>query len=246
MKKTGTMLYNSPDNMVKKVYISILALILTGTLAFILPSCSGRIDQAAEEIEELKMEIAGLRQDIELKQEELQDHDILTRNLNRLLETVYYGSASPIEGGREKNFTAFAMHYREEFYLITAGHCIEYDSVTYTDFRFKSNYSGSWVYPELLYYEADYENNRDFAVFSHRLITRGLIIEEEDKEPRYVLGNIERKLNLFREFDTAREGESGSPILSRGCRLVGIVIKNNSEYTPISDVTDAIDRLPEE
>jgi hypothetical protein len=246
MKKTGTMLYNSPDNMIKKVYTSILAFIFTGALAFIMPACSGRISQAEGKIQELENEIGGLRQAIILREEELKDHDVLTGNLNLLLETVYYGSASPIEGGREKNFTAFAMHYREEFYLITAGHCIEYDGVTYTDFRFKSNGRGSWVYPELLYYEADYENNRDFAVFSHRLITRGLIIEEEDKEPRYVLGNIERKLNLFREFDTAREGESGSPILSQGCRLVGIVIKNNSEYTPISDVTDAIDRLPEE
>ena len=65
-------------------------------------------------------------------------------------------------------------------------------------------------------------------------------------EPRYVLGNIERKLNFFKEFNTAREGESGSPILSKGCRLVGIVIKNNSDYTPIGEVTDAIDRLLEE
>jgi len=239
-------MYNSPDAMFKKIYIYILVLLFTAATALTLTSCSGRIGRAAEEIEELKMEIAGLSQDIELKEEELQDHYILTGNLNRLLETVYYGSATPVEGGREKNFTAFAMHYREEFYLITAGHCIEYDGIKYTDFRFKSNHRGSWIYPELLYYEADYENNRDFAVFGHRLITRGLIIEEEDKEPRYVLGNIERKLNLFKEFDTAREGESGSPILSRGCRLVGIVIKNNSEYTPISRVTDALDRLLEE
>ena len=56
-----------------------------------------------------------------------------------MLETVYYGSAAPVADGREKNFTAFAMYYKDEFYLITAGHCIEYDDIKYTDFKFKSN-----------------------------------------------------------------------------------------------------------
>ena len=229
--------------MFKKTLILIL---LTAVLIIWLSACSGRLSPAEQEVAELKLEIAELQQDIELQEEELQDHDILTHNLNRLLETVYYGSAVPIGEGREKNFTAFAMHYKEDFYLITAGHCIEYDGIRYTDFGFKSNKRRSWIYPKLLYYEADYEAERDFAIFSHPSITMGLIIEEDDLEPRYVLGNIERKLNFFKEFHTAREGESGSPILSRGCKLVGIVIKNNSDYTHISEVTDAIDRLLEE
>ena len=136
-------------------------------------ACSTGINRAEQEIEKLKLEIAGLQQEIEIQEEELADHNILTSNLNELLETVYYGSAVPIGDGREKNFTAFAMYYKEEFYLITAGHCIEYDNIKYTDFRFKSNRKSGWIYPELLDYEADYENNRDFAIFSHRLITQG-------------------------------------------------------------------------
>ena len=225
---------------------SLIIFLSVAVIPVILSACSTRLDQAEKEVEELKLEIADLQEDIELKAEELKDHDILTHNLNSLMETVYYGSAAPMGDERRKCFTAFAMYYNEKFYLITAGHCIEYDDVRYTDFRFKSNEMKSWIYPDLLYYEADYPNNRDFAIFSHRFITKGLMVEEEDMEPRYVLGNIERKLNFFKEFDTAHEGESGSPILNRGCKLVGIVIKNNSDYTPIIEVTNAIDKLTEE
>jgi len=224
-----------------KTILILLVMCLTGITA-----CAGRLSEAEQEIEELKLEIAGLQEELESQDEEISSHGVLTKNMNRLLETVYYGSAVPVDGGREKNFTAFAMYYREGFYLITAGHCIEYDDVKYKDFRFKSNERGSWIYPELIYYEADYENNRDFAIFTHHNLRKGLMIEEVDMEPRYVLGNIERKLNFFKEFHSAREGESGSPILSKGCRLVGIVIKNNPDYTPVSAVTGAIDRILEE
>jgi hypothetical protein len=229
--------------MFRKAPIIILIICI---LTILLPGCSGRISQVEQEVAQLKLEITELQQDIELKEEELQDHGILTRNLNLLLKTVYYGSAVPIEEGQEKNFTAFAMYYKESFFLITAGHCIEYDGTRYADFSFKSNDSKRWINPKLIYYEADYENNRDFAIFRHNSILKGLTIEEDDMEPMYVLGNFERKLNFFKEFDTAKEGESGSPILSRGCRLVGIVIKNNSDYTPISEVTNTIDRILEE
>jgi hypothetical protein len=229
--------------MFKKALIVIL---MIAVLVILLPACTGRLSNAEQEVAQLKLEIAELQQDIQLQEEELQDHGILTSNLNILLKTVYYGSAVPIGGGQEKNFTAFGMYYNEKFYLITAGHCIEYDGIRYTDFSFKSNEMNSWIYPKLLYYEADYKNNRDFAIFRHRQIRKGLLLEEDDMEPRYVLGNIERRLNFFKEFDTAREGESGSPILSKGCKLVGIVIKNNSDYTPISEVTDVIDSLLDE
>ena len=94
-----------------------------------------------------------------------------------------------------------------------------------------------------VYYENDYENNQDFAIFCHRSIRKGLIIDNLNKEPKYILGNTNRKINIFKNFDTADEGESGSPILNSKCKLVGIVIKNNSNYTPIEVVTEAIDKL---
>jgi hypothetical protein len=230
--------------MLRKTNIIIFTLLIISVVVF--PACSNSLSQAEQEIEELKLEIAELQEEIDTRDEEISDHDILTRNLNRLLSTVYYGSATPVTEGREKSFTAFSMYYKEKFYLITAGHCIEYDNIKYTGFKFKSNERSSWIYPELLYFEADYENNKDFAIFTHRHIRKGLMIEEDDMEPRYVLGNIERKLNFFKEFSNAREGESGSPVLSKGCKLVGIVIKNSTDYTPISEVTRAIDRILEE
>jgi len=138
------------------------------------------------------------------------------------------------------------MFYKDDFYLITAGHCIEYEGIKYTDFEFKSNNSRYWIYPELLYFEADYMNNRDYGIFILSRLRTGLIIDDEDTEPKYVLGNFERRLNFFKEFDHSEEGESGSPILSAGCKLVGIVIKNNTDYTPISEVTSTIDRLSRE
>ena len=66
---------------------------------------------------------------------------------------------------------------------------------------------------------------------------------DKDKNPKYVLGNTERKINIFKKFDTAIEGESGSPILNSNYKLVGIVIKNNSDYTLIDIVAEAIDKL---
>lgn len=229
--------------MYRKIYIT--CLILLTTILAIGPGCSSKISAAEIEIKDLKLEIAGLQEEIGMQDEEISKYSTLTGNLNKLLSTVYYGSAVPETEGREKNFTAFSMYYREEFYLITAGHCIEYDGIRYTDFKFKSNDKKQWIYPKLLYHEADYENNRDFAIFIYSHISNGLMIEDGNMEPEYVLGNFERRLNFFKEFSSAREGESGSPVLSKGCKLVGIVIKNNSDYTPISKVAAAIDSILE-
>jgi len=109
--------------------------------------------------------------------------------------------------------------------------------------RFKSNTDNIWLYPELLYFENDYNNNRDFAIFYHPDIKTGLIADTINNEPRYVLGNIHNKINFLKEFDTAEGGESGSPILTSSCKLVGVVIKNNNEYTPINIITEKIDNL---
>jgi len=230
--------------MYRKIYI--IGIILLTTILAITFGCSSKLSTAEMEIKDLKLEITGLQEEIDTRDEEISEYGILTGNLNKLLSTVYYGCATPETEGNEKNFTAFSMYYRGEFYLITAGHCIEYDGIRYTKFKFKSNDREQWICPELLYYEADYENNRDFAIFTHSPIHKGLMIEDEDIEPEYVLGSVERKLNFFKKFSSAREGESGSPVLSKSCKLVGIVIKNNSDYTPISKVIEAIDSILEE
>jgi len=219
--------------------LTLLAIVLLITIT----GCSTRLSAVEKEIEDLKIEIAHLVEKTEEQSEELSDYDILTDNLNKLLTTVYYGSAVSETEGNDKNFTAFSMFYKDVFYLVTAGHCVEYEGIKYTDFKFKSNTSSYWIYTELLYYEADYMNNRDYAIFTLSHYRTGLMVEDEGTEPKYVLGNFERKINFFKEFYNAREGESGSPILSSGCKLVGIVIKSNTDYTPISEVTRTIDRI---
>ena len=226
----------------KKNLIIIPILILICFFIFLV-DCKSELTDARNTIDSLEKELSKLKMENILKDEKIKDHNILVNNLNILLSTVYYASAKPKEEGREKNFTAFSMFYKNKFYLITAGHCIEYDGIKYTNFKFKSNIREGWVYPELLYYENDYEINKDYAIFYHHSIRSGLIIDEDDKEPKYILGNTRRKINFFKKFETVFEGESGSPILSSGCKLVGIVIKNNNLYTPIDVVTNTIDKL---
>ena len=225
----------------KKIVIFLVTLIILFSLLLI--SCKKETNETALELDALISEIEKLEIESSVKDEEIKEFNILTNNLNLLLSTVYYGDAESVECGRKKNFTAFSIFYKDEFYLITAGHCIEYDGVNYINFKFKPNSSEIWISPELIYYENDYENNQDFAIFCHRSIRKGLIIDNLNKEPKYILGNTNRKINIFKNFDTADEGESGSPILNSKCKLVGIVIKNNSNYTPIEVVTEAIDKL---
>lgn len=229
--------------MKKDIIILFIIIIITSSLLF--TGCKKELDYAKDEINSLESTLSDLEIEIAEKDEELKKINILIDNLNILLSTVYYGSAKPVEEGREKNFTGFSMFYKDDFYLITAGHCIEYDGLKYNNFKFKPNSSGVFFHPELLDYNNDYENNRDYAIFSHCFVRKGLLIYDKDKEPKYVLGNAERKINFFKKFDTAIEGESGSPILNSNCKLVGIVIKNNNQYTPIGVVTEAIDKLIE-
>ena len=136
-------------------------------------------------------------------------------NTNRILSTVYFGTADSDRKEEARDFTAFAIQYEDDFYLITAGHCIEMDGEKYKNFKFKANNKNTWIKPELIKYENDYENNIDYAVFYQKnLVNMGLIAagHGEDLTPQYVLGNTERDLNLIKRYQGAIKGESGSPI----------------------------------
>lgn len=228
----------------KKIII-ILFIILIITLSLLLTFWGKKLYDARNEINSLESALYDMEITVAEKEEELKRNNILINNSNILLSTVYYGTAEPIEVGTDKKFTAFGLFYRDVFYLITAGHCIEYDGLKYTNFKFKSNNSESFIYPKLLDYNNDYKNNKDYAIFYSHFVRKGLLIYDEDKEPKYVLGNTERRINYFKEFNNAIGGESGSPILNSKCGLVGVVIKNNDQYTPIEVVTGAIDKLME-
>ncbi len=136
--------------------------------------------------------------------------------------------------------------YKDKYYVITADHCIEMDGKKYKNFKFKANNKNYYISLKLIDYESDYNNNIDYAIFYHPyIIRRGLYPAgpDEDQTPQYVLGNIERNLNLVKRYHDAKEGESGSPVLNANCHVGGIVIKKNGEYTPISEVLKAIESI---
>jgi hypothetical protein len=172
--------------------------------------------------------------------------ELLLDNTNRILSTVYFGTADTDQKEDAWDFTAFSIRYNDKYYIITAGHSVEMDGIKYKNFRFKANNSNIWITPELLDYKNDYENNLDYAVFySNKPVTMGLIpaTEDEDHSPVYILGNIENDLNLIKEYKEAKRGESGSPVLNSKCHVIGILIKKDGSYTPIKAVLSAIEKL---
>ncbi len=171
--------------------------------------------------------------------------ELLLNNTNLILKTVFFGTADTEDKEEAKDFTAFSMIYKDKFYIITAGHCVEMENIKYKNFKFKANYRYNWIYPDLILYNNDFTNNNDFAIFYDRTVTLGLIPAEpnEDMTPQYVLGNIERNLNIIRRYKDAKEGESGSPILNSKCHVIGILIKKDGDYTPIDIVLKALENI---
>lgn len=190
-----------------------------------------------------------IKETIDSSFDDIGSAELLLENANQILSTVYLGKADLDLLKDAKNFTAFSLFYDDSFYIITAGHCVELDGNRYFNFRFKANDSDSWLRPELLYYENDHENSQDFAIFYlGKPVNTGLIPAgpTEDMAPRYILGNLDRGLNLVKKYSSAVEGESGSPVLNSSCHVIGVLIKSDGTYTPIQTVLDEIKRLSRE
>ena len=180
-----------------------------------------------------------LEEELNLTKEQLEKYQNLIGNLNNLLSNVYYGYAENINYISD-GFTAFSMGCKGKYYIITVGHCVENEYGKFGNFKFKSN-SDEWIYPELLVYNNDYNNNNDYAVFYSDKIKTGLIPDSENNEPEYILGNI--KLNILKQYGTKYiPGESGSPIIDCEGEIIGIV-STGFYYTPIETVIKAIDNL---
>ena len=188
--------------------------------------------------------IAATNKSLDEKTARFSSAELLLNNTNRILSTIYFGTADTEEKEEAKNFTAFSIIYKDRFYLITAGHCVEFENIKYKNFKFKANNKNIWLYPKLLAYENDYANNKDYAIFyKGNLITMGLYpaTDNEDLSPQYVLGNIERDLNFIKRYKDVKQGESGSPVINLKFHVIGIMIKKDGSYTPIQVVLDAID-----
>lgn len=194
--------------------------------------------------------IKKIEQELKLTQEDIKKYEYLLDNFNDILtKTVYYGTAYDENSEPEHSFTAFSLFYKDKFYLITAGHSVEFEGLRFENFKFKSNYRDIWLTPELLYYISDFKNNNDFAIFQDDLVLNGLYPAESDMRPEFVIGNTERNLNILKKYNEegffAVYGESGSPVLNDQCRVVGVLINNKGEYTEIFKVLNVLDEITE-
>jgi len=160
--------------------------------------------------------------------------------LNDLLSNVYYVYAENDEWVLD-GFTAFSLNYNDEIYLITAGHCVEDKEGKYYNHRFKANFSDEWIYPELLIYESDYDENIDYAIFYSETMGSGLKYNSNNENcSKFVLGNGDK--NTFKSLNLLRgiPGESGSPIVNLSGEAVEIFTGSS---TDIDIVIKAIDDL---
>ncbi|MBM3705029.1 MAG: hypothetical protein FJW66_00745 [Actinobacteria bacterium] len=246
MKKIKDFLKKQGNIPVTILLVFILALAVFVTVSIM--NFTHRINNYQEDLSKLASDFSYISGNLNEKLVKQSSAELLMNNTNRILSTVYFGTADSNIKEEAKGFTAFAIQFEEDFYLITAGHCIEMDGEKYKNFKFRANNKNSWIKPELLVFENDYENNRDYAVFYNKnLISMGLIPASpgEDFTPQYVLGNTERDLNLIKRYKDAVEGESGSPILNSRCHVIGLMIKKGGDYTPIEFILEAIAKINE-
>jgi hypothetical protein len=174
--------------------------------------------------------------------------ELLINNTNVILSTVYFATADIKDQKETVDFTAFSIIYKEKYYIITAGHCIEIADGTLKNFRFRANNKNYYITPKLIDFKNEPDRKLDYAIFySPNIIRYGLYpaSSKEDKTPKYILGNIERDLNFIKQYESVKKGESGSPILNSECHVIGIIIKKNGEYTPIEVVLKALDEIEE-
>ena len=185
------------------------------------------IKNLEEKIKELKSESDKLRK--------------LLNNMNDILKFVYIGSSAKDDYGYQ--FTAFSIEYKGKYYIITAGHCVSDNYGKEGTFKFKANFSQNWLYPDLLCYNSEFLKLNDYAVFEGN-VYGGLKIGSEQSESNFVMGSIDKNLNVFRNLsDSSKRGESGSPVINEEMQVIGIYVIYGYVYTPIQLALDAIDSV---
>lgn len=199
------------------------------------------IDGLEEEIESLQKKIEDFDYEGELAmlQEEADGIRYILEDLEFLLSNVYIGTTEP---EMNYSFTAFSIEYKDDNYIITAGHCVNDNISPEALFKFKANFSDEWIYPELLGYNAEFWDLDDYAVFSSSDIDHGLKVGDGPSDRNYLLGSLDKGLSVFRYIgDSSIRGESGSPVINLKGEVIGIYVVYGTVYTPIELALDLID-----
>ncbi len=167
--------------------------------------------------------------------EELQQYKDLINNLNEYLGYVYFVYQLKSDGSSSWG-TGFSIEYGNEFYLITAGHVVDGVYGYFPNLGFEL--SDGWLYPELLTYENDYINERDYAIFSSE-IDEGFKVDLDNDNPLYRIGDTILDYKI-----TSIEGESGSPVIDVDGEVTEIATTDMYFYnTDIDMILETIDNL---
>lgn len=202
---------------------------------------SETISKLQEEVDRLEKTIEGFDYDGELAslRQEVEGLKTILEGFEQLLSNVYIGMTEPMAN---YSFTAFSLKYEDKYYIITAGHCVNDNLRQDNVFKFKANFSEEWIYPELIGYNAAFWELDDYAVFYSDDLMSGLEIGKEPSSRNYLLGSLDKGLNIFRYVgDSSIRGESGSPVINLYGKVVGIYVVYGTEFTPIELATGLID-----
>lgn len=192
-----------------------------------------------DEYSGLSGEIISLEKELSLLESQPQRASALLEDLNNMLSNVYYGIAENETG---YSFTAFTIEYEGNYYIITAGHCINDNFGSSGLFKFKANFSDTWIYPELMAFKPYFWDLEDYAILTSEKIRDGLNIGEGPTKSTYTLGSGKKNLSIFRNLTAStKRGESGSPIINESGEVLGILVVAGKNYTPIDLVLKRID-----
>lgn len=169
---------------------------------------------------------------------EASNYKYILSNMNDILKNIYYGYAENSNWVLD-GFTAFSISYNNKYYIITAGHTVEDKDGRYGNHRFKANFSDEWIYPELLDYSSDTNNNNDYAIFYSDKVDNGFWVAPST-EYVFVAGSVDVGINIFKGDIYSIVGESGSPVLNERGEVSGILVGG---VTPIDVVLKAIDNI---
>jgi cell division protein FtsB len=203
------------------------------------------IDRLELDNAELEEEINTLEDDLDLSKSQNNKLQTLICNLDNLLDNVYYVYGKNVYETRYTEVwgTGFSIKYNDKYYLITAGHIVDGEWGIHKNLGFK-NSDGEWIYPELLTYENDNDNYRDYAILYSNKVDSGFNYNLTNTYDRYIIGNID--LNIIRKPPARQiccegtDGECGSPVVNLNGEVIEVYV---GCFTDINKVIEAINSL---